>query len=113
MGHSGPHSAPGRLSVFSPPAHGKMGVIPSPETPSPSSAIRKLNLSSVGSDESRKSKGRFPSPMSSQDSMISKYTAFVTPTTSPPVSHSDAYGHFQTDQHKKEARKVVVHPYSL
>ncbi|PRD35833.1 UNVERIFIED_CONTAM: hypothetical protein NCL1_10401 [Trichonephila clavipes] len=72
---------PQRMCVISPPINGKLGVIYG--SPSPSSGMKKLNLSAPHSTESlhRKSALQLDTPYSSPASVQSKTSVFVTPQT--------------------------------
>ncbi|GFR10007.1 putative E3 SUMO-protein ligase RNF212 [Trichonephila clavata] len=108
---------PQRMCVISPPVNGKLGVIYG--TPSPSSGMKKLNLSASHSNESlqRKSALQLDTPYSSPAS-VQCTSVFVTPQTPATLSPNDFFKS-PTDQESKfiqcqkmSRRKLVVHPFS-
>ncbi|GFS75922.1 putative E3 SUMO-protein ligase RNF212 [Nephila pilipes] len=113
--HSG---LPQRMCVITPPMNGKLGVIYG--TPSPSTVMKKLNLSGPQSNESlsRKSVIQLDTPFSSPTSVQSKNSMFLTPQTPATLSPNDLYKS-PTDQESKflqcqkiSRKKLVVHPFS-
>ncbi|KAF8786896.1 putative E3 SUMO-protein ligase RNF212 like protein [Argiope bruennichi] len=105
-----------RMCVISPPKDGKLGVIYG--TPSPTSALQKLNLNASRSIESLQKRAgmQFDTPYSSPASIHT--SAFVTPETPASLSQNDLFKS-PTDQDSKflqcqrmSKKKLVVHPFS-
>lgn len=110
--------ATGRVSVFSPPVNGKIGGIPRSSSPSPSTALKNLKLSSANNLPQPKQVGKekFLTPTCSQESdyiFSLPYESSQSITSSPAEVWNASNNPGSSAYHlKKDPRRVVVHPYS-
>ncbi|XP_071038155.1 probable E3 SUMO-protein ligase RNF212 isoform X3 [Parasteatoda tepidariorum] len=108
----GENSKTQRITVITPPSNGKIGVIPSTE--SPSSCLRKLNLSRSTESLLDRNTPQYISPMSTPGSVCDKYGSFATPLSSAGAATTlDAYSsptdfYLKNPHYKRDIKKLVV-----